>query len=198
MKRLLESIALCAVCLAVAMPCLAEPVSEEDQVPVTMRRTTLVVNDMNASLAFYRDAVGMKVLYDNTFRTPRSAKTDDEADSIIHLVFLRANDDFIGILGLMEYEKPAKAAPEAMPEPFGVGSVVLMFNTEDLEDSFGKLEAVPGVKVLSEPRDTTYPSYDGKGTIPVKVSVLVDPDGHVVEFNQLMVDPKEMLQASQD
>ena len=83
-----------------------------------------------------------------------------------------------------------------MDGPFGVGSIVLMFNTDDLDTSFTKLEAVPRVKVLSEPRDTTYPSYDGKGTIPVRVSMLVDPDGHVVEFNQLKVDPKEMLKDS--
>ena len=195
MKRLV-GFAVLVGCLFASVAVVAETVPEDERVPVVLRRTTLVVEDMEASLAFYRDAVGMKVLYDNTFRSPRDAKTDADADSIIHLVFLRANDNFIGILGLMEYEKPDKEPSAGMPEPFGVGSIVLMFNTDDLESRFQKLGAVPGVKVLSEPRDTSYPSYDGKGTIPVRVSMLVDPDGHVVEFNQLMVDPREMLKDS--
>ncbi len=175
------------------LPAHAAPVADSERVPVDLRRTTLVVQDLEASLALYRDAIGMKVVYDNMVRTPREAKTNEEADSAIRLVFLQANDTFVGILGLMEYEKPVKAPPEQMPQPFEPGSIVLLFNTADLDARFAKISAVPGVKVLSEPRDTFYPSYDGKGRIPARVSVLVDPDGHVVEYNQLMMDPAQML-----
>ena len=171
----------------------AAPVADSERLPVDLRRTTLVVQDLEASLALYRDAIGMKVVYDNMVRSPRGAKTNEEADSAIHLVFLQANDNYVGILGLMEYEKPVKAPPEQMPKPFEPGSIVLLFNTDDLDGGFAKVSAVPGVKVLSEPRDTFYPSYDGKGRIPARVSILVDPDGHVVEYNQLMMDPEQML-----
>ena len=172
----------------------AAPVPDSDRLPIDLRRTTLVVNDLDASLALYRDAMGMKVVYDNMVRTPRDAKTNEEADSAIHLVFLQANDTFVGILGLMEFEKPVKAAPENMPAPFDPGSIVLLFNTDNVDDGFARIREVPGVRVLREPRDTSYPSYDGKSSIPARVSILVDPDGHVVEYNQLMMDPTEMLQ----
>ena len=33
---------------------------------------------------------------------------------------------------------------------------------------------------------TKYPYYDGSGTISLNLSVLTDPDGFVVEPNQLM------------
>jgi catechol 2,3-dioxygenase-like lactoylglutathione lyase family enzyme len=171
----------------------AAPVADSERIPVDLRRTTLVVKDLEASLALYRDAIGMKVVYDNMVRSPREANSNAEADSAIHLVFLQANDTFVGILGLMQYEKPIKPAPASMPEPFNPGSIVLLFNTDDLEAGFARVSAVPGVKVLNEPRDTYYPSYDGKGRIPARVSILVDPDGHVVEYNQLMMDPAEML-----
>ena len=164
----------------------AAPVAEEDRVPIDLRRTTLVVRDIDASLAFYRDALGLEVIYDNVIRTPRDAADDDSADRSLRLVFLRANDDYVGIVGLLEYRKPVKPAPHQGAEPFSTGSIVLLFNSSALDTAFAQARAVPGVRVLSEPSLTQYPSYDGTGTISVNVSVLTDPDGFVVELNQLM------------
>lgn len=60
---------------------LAAPVDEEDRVPIDLRRTTLVVRDIDASLEFGRDALGMHVICDNRLRTPRDAmSTADEPD----------------------------------------------------------------------------------------------------------------------
>jgi hypothetical protein len=77
-----------------------------------------------------------------------------------------------------------------MAEP---SSIVLLFNTDDLDARFAQVSSVPGVEVLSEPRETFYSFWDGKGRIPAGVSALVDPDGHVVEYNPLMMDPTQML-----
>jgi len=174
--------------LLFASPAPAEPVPDEERVPIDLRRTTLVVRDIDASLAFYRDVLGLRVIYDNLIRTPRSATSDKAADRSLRLVFLRANDDYVGIVGLLEYRKPRKPAPHQGAEPFSTGSIVLLFNSEDLDSAFAKARAVPGVRVLSEPELTQYPSYDGSGTISVNVSVLTDPDGFVVELNQLLED----------
>lgn len=170
----------------------AAPVPEEQRMDLDLRRTTLVVHDMEASLAFYRDALGMKVTYDNMLRTPQDAVTNAEAESATHLVFLRANDDFVGILGLMQSEKPLRPAYDAMPEPFRPGSIVLLFNTDGLDEKFEKAKASPKVTVIRPPTHRTYPSYDGQSRIPVLSSILVDPDGHVVELNDLLMDPDEM------
>ena len=101
-------------------------------------------------------------------------------------MFLRANDDYVGIVGLLQYRKPVRPAPEEPAAPFSTGSIVLLFNSENLDSTFAKASAVNGVNVLSEPTLTQYPSYDGEGTISVNVSVLTDPDGFVVELNQLL------------
>ena len=181
-----------AVCLLCSGLVQAAPVPEDERIDLDFRRTTLVVQDIDKSLALYRDALGMQVIYDNMVRTPREATSNEEADFALRLVFLRANDDFVGILGLMEYEKPVRPAPEAMPGPFMPGSIVLLFNTDDLETKFAAASQVDGVTVRTQPRDTTYPSYDGKSSIPVRMSVLIDPDGHVIELNDLLIDPEEM------
>ncbi len=165
-----------------------EPVAIEDRVPIDLRRTTLIVRDIERSLAFYRDALGLKVIYDHHIRTPRDARSDDEASQARRLVFLRANDDYVGIIGLLQYTKPFKPAPHQGDEPLSTGSVVLLFNAHDLDATFADARAVRGVRVLTEPTRVEYPSYDGSGTIPVMVSHLTDPDGFVVELNQLLVD----------
>ncbi|MCH9696005.1 MAG: VOC family protein [Gammaproteobacteria bacterium] len=166
----------------------AEPVAESDRLPIDLRRTTLVVRDIDRSLAFYRDALGMQVIYDNAIRTPREATSDAEARRASRLVFLRANDNFIGIIGLLQYTKPVKPASHQGNEPFSTGSIVLLFNTNDLDATFAKARAVSGVRALYEPGKREYPSYDGEGTIPVMVSVLTDPDGFVIELNQLLTN----------
>ncbi|MEM8814673.1 MAG: VOC family protein [Pseudomonadota bacterium] len=172
-------------------PAYAEPVADADRVAIDFRRTTLVVSDIDASLAFYRDALGMQVIYDHMIRTPREAKTDDEAERSRRLVFLRANDNYVGVLGLLQYTKPVTPPAHQGDTPFSTGSAVLLFNAHDLDSTFVKARSVLGTRVLYEPTRTEYPSYDGGGKIAVMVSVLTDPDGFVVELNQLLTDPLE-------
>lgn len=166
----------------------AAPVGEAHRVPIDLRRTTLIVRDMENSLRFYRDALGLRVVYDNIIRTPRTATRDEAAQRSLRLVFVQANDDFIGIIGLIEYRKPLKQPPAVVPEAFSIGTNVLLFNAQDLDATFVRARAVPGVTVVEEPAETTYPGYDGKSPIPVRVSTLRDPDGFTVELNQLLVD----------
>ena len=166
----------------------AEPVPDANRVPIDLRRTTLVVRDMENSLRFYRDALGLKLVYDHVIRTPRSADTDEAAQRSLRLVFVQANDDFIGMIGLIEYRKPLKQPPPVVPGAFSIGTSVLLFNARDLDATFAKARTVPGVIIVEEPVATTYPGYDGKPPIPVRVSTLRDPDGFTVELNQLRVD----------
>lgn len=178
----------CTVLALTAAALHAAPVPESDRLPIDLRRTTLIVRDMENSLRFYRDALGLKVVYDNVIRTPRTAASDEAAQRSLRLVFVQANDDFIGIIGLIEYRKPLKQPPATVPEAFSIGTSVLLFNAKDLDGTFAKARAVPGVTIVEEPVETTYPGYDGRPPIPVRVSTLRDPDGFTVELNQLLVD----------
>ena len=180
---------LCCVVLALTAATVdAAPVADASRVPIDLRRTTLIVRDMENSLRFYRDALGLKVVYDNIIRTPRTAASDEAAQRSLRLVFVQANDDFIGIIGLIEYRKPLKQPPAVVPDAFSIGTNVLLFNAKDLDGAFAKACAVPGVTIVERPVETTYPGYDGKPPIPVRVSTLRDPDGFTIELNQLLVD----------
>jgi catechol 2,3-dioxygenase-like lactoylglutathione lyase family enzyme len=164
----------------------AAPVPDEQRVDIDLRRTTLIVEDIETSLKFYRDALGMAVIYDNIIRTPRDAKTDSAAEISRRLIFLRANDDHIGVLGLLEYTKPRKPIRAREPEPFASGSSVLLFNTTDLDTRFAAAAKVTGAEVIDPPTDTSYPSADGEKVIKVRYSALYDPDGFLIELNQIL------------
>ena len=93
-----------ALALAASVTACAAPVADEARIPVDVRRTTLLVNDTDKSLALYRDALGLTVIYDQLIESPME---NGETRSR-RLVLLQANDDFIGVLGLLEYIHPKK------------------------------------------------------------------------------------------
>ena len=106
----------------------------------------------------------------------------------MRLALLRANDSFVGVVGLLEYTSPRLPDPPLVQERPGIGEVILVINASDLDQRFERVRATPGVHVASEPQLTQYPSPDGKGTIPVRVSAVWDPDGYFIELNQLLGD----------
>lgn len=184
-----KALGLLAAAILAALPvaAAAAPVPEAERVAVDLRRTTLVVRDMEASLRFYRDALGLKVTYDHVIRTPRDAKDDASAERALRLVLMRANDDYVGQIGLMQYTKPVRTPRPERTGDLSPGDIVLVFNTKGLQAKFDKVKAL-GAKVDEAPHPTSYPSYDGKSVIRVTFSSFWDPDGHYVELNEVL-DP---------
>lgn len=158
--------------------------------PLDLRRTTLIVRDIENSLALYRDALGMTVEYDQELTSPGlSSRADGDGVNRSRLVLLRANDSFIGMLGLWQFlDQTKNDKKHADAADFTPGDIVLLFNSENLDDAFAKAAAVKGVAVVGEPHPRKYPSP--AGDIEVIVSMLVDPDGHTVELNRLIRDPR--------
>jgi catechol 2,3-dioxygenase-like lactoylglutathione lyase family enzyme len=171
------------VCLAASLTAAraaAQPVPESERIPVDVRRTTLIVRDMDRSLAFWRDAIGLKVVYDRMLFDPPNQT---------RLVLLRANDEFVGLVGLMERQATKATAPPVTYERASYGNVIFVINAKDQEQRLEKVRQVPGVKLQAEPQRIEYPSPDGKGTIPVMVAYLWDPDGYFVELNKILGRP---------
>lgn len=160
--------------------------------PLDLRRTTLVVRDIENSLAFYRDALGMTIEYDQELTSPGlSMRAGADGENRSRLVLLKANNDFIGMLGLWQFlDQTDKDTAEPDAADFTPGEIVLLFNAENLDEAFAKAAAVSGVQVVGEPHLRNYPSP--AGDIEVMVSMLVDPDGHTVELNKVINDPRRV------
>lgn len=153
---------------------------------VIFRRTTLIVHDIDESLQLYQKAMGMTIIYDNIIKRPHPENTEEQQE--IRLVFLKATHDYVGVIGLVDYEynNPKKVKKPSPREGFTTQNAVLLFNTNNLQENFAKISKVPGVEVVKEPGVRTYPSYDGKGEIKVLVSIFYDLDGFLIEYNQVI------------
>ena len=189
MRRAVRALALTAsLAVAAFVPgrLVAAPVPEAERGPVDVRRTTLVVRNVDRALAFYRDALGLEVVYDQVITRPPREGDAPDAERRMRLALLRANDDFVGVIGLLEYTSPRLTEPPNETERPGIGDVILVINAADLDRRFERVRATPGVRVATEPYLTSYPAPDGKGSIAVRFSAVWDPDGYFVELNQLL------------
>jgi catechol 2,3-dioxygenase-like lactoylglutathione lyase family enzyme len=177
------SLAACATAptLAQAPPAAIE---QPERLPIDLRRTTLIVRDMDRSLALYRDALGMTVAYDQILTSPRLERAGGDGVNRSRLVLLRANNGFIGMLGLWQFLDGPESPPPPEAPSFAPGEIVLLFNADDLDTRFPSVAGTPGVTVISPPTPRTYPSANGD--INVMVSMVTDPDGHIVELNRLV------------
>ncbi|NJD32959.1 MAG: VOC family protein [Gammaproteobacteria bacterium] len=181
-----RALALAATLLAATSAVWAGPVPADERIPVDVRRTTLIVRDVDKALAFYRDALGLKLVYDQAITRPGRPEDPPGTQRRMRLALLRANDSFVGVIGLLEYTSPRLPDPPNEAKRPGIGQVILVINASDLDQRFERVRSTPGVRVASEPQLTEYPSPDGKGTIPVRVSAVWDPDGYFIELNQLL------------
>ncbi len=182
MKRLLAGLVL--ACVLTPLPLQAAPVPEAERIPVDIRRTTFVVRDIDKSLPFYRDALGLKVVYDQLIGGGVDADGKPRAPSV-RLVLLRANDDFIGALGLMQRLNPATPPPPPVFQKAQAGQMIMVINVADLDTRWPRIEATPHIVVETKPTRVEYPRPGG-GVIPVIFSAVWDPDGNYIELNKLL------------
>ena len=168
--------------LSIAAP--AAPVPEAERGPIDLRRTTLLVRDIDRSRELYQDALGLSVVYDQEIG---GGVDEDEQPPTSRLVLLRANDDFIGAIGLYQrYHDPEPPAVENR-RPVA-GDPIIVINASDLEARFERIRNAAGVTVHTEPELREYPSPDG-GTIPVMFSAIHDADGFFIEINNILGTP---------
>lgn len=157
-----------------------------ERVPTDVRRVTMIVRSIDNSLALYRDALGLRINYDSEVTMSGVALPAGPPGARARLVLLNANDPFIGWIGLMEWLEPRLPDPGPYPRRMGIGSHVIVVNTDDVPARCAAAARVPGVTVTAQPRLQTYPGRGGGPPIRVMGCNLFDPDGTLVEINQLL------------
>ncbi|MEM7665538.1 MAG: VOC family protein [Pseudomonadota bacterium] len=156
-----------------------------ERLPTDVRRTTIIVRDIENSLKLYRDVLGLEINYDTTVTTSGVALPAGEPGATARLVLLNANDAWVGWVGLMEWVDPPIPAGE-YPKRMGPGDVVIILNTDDVEGRCEAAKAVPGVTFTAEARLQVYPGRDGGPDIRVMGCNFFDPDGILIELNQIL------------
>lgn len=160
-------------------------VKPAERVPTDIRRTTIIVRDIENSLKLYRDVMGLKVNYDTVVTTSGVALPAGEPGAKARLVLLNGNDPYIGWIGLMQWTTPKLPDPGPYPKRMGPGGIVIVTNTDDVPGKCAAAAKVPGVTVTGAPREQVYPGRSGGPPIRVIGCNFFDPDGILVEMNQL-------------
>jgi catechol 2,3-dioxygenase-like lactoylglutathione lyase family enzyme len=156
-----------------------------ERVPIDIRRTTIVVRDMEASLRLYRDVLGMKVNYDAPMDVSGPAFTQNGPPRPIRLVLLNANDPWIGWIGLIQYTDRPQSPRRRVPRVLGPGSHILVTAVADAQEVCTRAAGVPGVNMVVAPKVSEYPPRVA-GDPPIRVlgCQFFDPDGAYLELNQ--------------
>jgi len=147
-----------------------------------VRRTTLVVRDIQRSVAFYRDALGMTVYYDSELELSGVVMPIASAGAKCHLVIMQAEDPWIGMIGLMQVTDPLEPDPGPYRQRLSIGDVAFVMASEDARATFERVRA-SGVQLIQEPTESAVPKPGG-GEIRMITSSFFDPDGFFLEVNQ--------------
>ena len=155
--------------------------------PNVIKRTTMMVRDMDRALEFYRDTLGMTVWFDRPFTLDGGGLPIGKKGDKLRLCILMCESDEIGMIGLMEFLDPVMPAPEVTYD-LGYSRPVFVVVAEDAQAIYDKAEA-GGFKTRGAPK--TWSTTGAKGETKHFLSTFLwDADGHFFECNQVTrIDP---------
>ena len=191
------SLALAACGLATSGPATAQQASPgveapEEARPTDFRRVSLIVRDIENSLALYRDVFGFQINYDTEVNMSGVALPAGEPGARARLVLASANDPWIGWVGFLQWLEPALPDPGPYPTRLGIGDHVMVMNTDDAIARCAAALEVPGVSMTAPARLQEYPGRNGAPPIRVIGCNIFDPDGNAIEINQLLREGDEV------
>lgn len=135
---------------------------------VNLTRTTIVVADREASLAFYRDTLGFTVIYEGPYSgTTFHGLFGLDPGTPVYFLILQSSNHRGAMLGLLEIqglEIPAKGHSDAQKPRYG--ETILWFTTENLSRDHQRVQATNATIVA--------PPFDTQGG---REMVVEDPDG---------------------
>jgi catechol 2,3-dioxygenase-like lactoylglutathione lyase family enzyme len=176
-------LALCASLIGGAHNALS---AEPGQATDLVRRTTLIVHDIDASVRFYHDVLGFEVWLENNGTVSKSslpsrARPGDPS----RLVLMKGRHPWVGMIGLLQYGA-ARPAPglrrRTLPKQLNPGDAVLMIETQDLEHIYARMRRA-GTPIFREPESSEVSGAGGVRWI-ARFLFAWDPDGHMLEINQ--------------
>lgn len=168
------------------VPKVAAPKVSTQAFPTDLRRTSLIVEDIDESLKLYRDVLGFQVNYDAEVTMSGVALPAGEPGAKARLVLISSNDSWVGWIGLLQWLDPELTPPTTPRTRMGIGDAILVFNTEKVDEHCDAVAQLPGVKMTTPATNTTYPGRDGAPDIVVRTCYLFDRDGYFMELNKIL------------
>ena len=149
-----------------------------------VKRTTLIVRDIERSVEWYRKVLGMSVWMDTEVELSGIGMACGKAGDKTHLVILQCEDPVIGMIGLLQWVDPPLPAPAEIPTSVTYGNPTFVVESEDAQASFEAAREL-GTHIHSEPHEWSIRGHDGRMKYFLSAS-LFDPDGYFFECNQVL------------
>ena len=131
---------------------------------ISLRFTNVTVNDVDESIGFYRDALGLEV------------QNDVKSGEYRWVTLGTDSQPGLGIVISEPHAGRSQADGDAMQELLVKGSLpLLVFSSDDVDGTFEKVRA-SGAEVLQEPMDQPWGPRD---------CAFRDPSGNTVRISQL-------------
>ena len=150
--------------------------------PSIVKRTTLIVRDLECSIAFYRDVLGLTVWYDDEIVLSGTGLAAGAAGDRTRLVIMKAKDPVVGMIGLLQFTVPTLPAPAGERTRLGIGDVVFVLQTDDLAGVHRRL-VESGARIFAAPHEFRVRGADGAELCMTSLSCW-DPDGYFYEINE--------------
>jgi len=150
-----------------------------------LKRVTIWVRDIDASLALYRDVIGLDVIEDKTVAGPHIAAMvglQEATLRIVHLAPAGATHGWIGLYALSSAQPPVTMTAAPQPAALAYGQVSVVIPTDAIDRILPQLRA-RGVRFLTEPKEYVKTTA-GDTTPPGRYTeaIFFDPDGVMVSL----------------
>lgn len=143
------------------------------------------VRDMDKSLHFYRDLLGLRVVMDEVqdiggIRAMSEGSTERPSRRVVHLIW--KDEPWAPFIVLSEF-RGVQSNPPPKLNHLGVNHFALW--VDDLRQRAEALERA-GVKLQLRPSEVSGPTYNGGENDKVLTCIFEDPDGTLIQFDQQM------------
>ena len=148
----------------------------------TVKRTTLIVRNIEASSKWYEEILDMSLYYDDTITLSGQGLAAGKKGDVTHLKIYKCSDPVIGMIGLLQWLDPELPAPEEIPTEVNYGNPTFVVDTDNVDEVYKKALALE-THIHSEPHEWSVRGADGNMINFITLSVF-DPDGYFYEINQ--------------
>lgn len=150
-----------------------------------VRRTTLLVRDVEKAAQWYEEVLGMRRWMDVPFTLSGTQLAAGKKGDKTRLVIMQAEHDTIGMIGLLEFVDPVRGdIPTELPSVIAFGTPIFVVAAQDTAASVERARKV-GSRIHAEPREWSVTGADGKQRDMLGASFW-DLDGYFFEVNQLV------------
>jgi catechol 2,3-dioxygenase-like lactoylglutathione lyase family enzyme len=148
----------------------------ERPIASALHHTSLTVSDLERSLAFYRDVLGLEVAMQQEKEGGYLAKISGYPDAHVRMAQLELPGGSHRI-ELFQYLAPPGERPPLEPRNVGITHVCLV--VDDIHEAYERIRRAPGVEPYSEPVELDSGANKGGFGLYVR-----DPDGITLELFQ--------------